>query len=319
MLIMKARFAGAAMAMAVGLAGCGADTYPHVPVDSLAATLSTDIATMAPDVVKVSTTIVAKDGSESGSYGSGMRVSPTEIVSAAHVVAGRIGCDGTYVDVPTAKRKDYGNGQYFYGTDVRTDMMHIGTEQQFDAATIHVSAEQATTMDPLVPVAFRNVATDPIKPGEALYILGYGARDLKHPSERDERNPYEGKLYPDKVEKGYTHPWIIGAVALSSDAHHRMFLLTGLHDYSEGARRTEAAANEGDSGGPVFDGKGRYVGDLIRGDSKLSLGDIENMTHVAPTNLPKNYNPSLAEMELVSPADISRLDSMRQAHCVMEK
>jgi hypothetical protein len=133
-----------------------------------------------------------------------------------------------------------------------------------------------------------------VKVGEKVFSLGYGPRDNVDP------NPLsaEVRLQPPAI--------IPGTVVRVKDG--TASFITNIGGYGP---LNDIEVEHGDSGGPVVDSKGEYLGNVItRTDANESIGDIEQEYHV---NLPNGNPDRTFKVATVQLVDAQRLAEMFNA------
>jgi hypothetical protein len=295
------------------LAGCGTQEVASLDVPKLPETLPVEVSHAQAAAVKIGTTVL--EGQKlTGSWGTGTIVGKHTIVTAEHIFEGQLVCDHqTVLSRADEQSPDVvdPHGRVASILDIKR-----GSKEDGDIALVgldKIAAKQVIANIP--PLKMRDTSKYPLKSGEVVYMFGYGAADLAHPSPKDMRSPYEKDLTADQINKSYTTPWIIGGILLSN-GKEGVNVLTGLHDYTKGAKRSEAAANFGDSGGPVVDGQGRLVGILTQSSPNVTLKDIHEKAGIRLTGLPKDYDPSIARFAPVMSKVLNSIDSHPSAACV---
>lgn len=307
-------------------AALGFAEEPVVDLSVLPEELPPAVAAALPNVVKINTPILQPDGSRDHYEGSGVRTGPTEVITASHVAMTDDGrfrqgqCEDASVSSSTVEpQKVISSGPHegeYRGVETSIASVSGWKVDDRDIARITLDPNEAQVMDPATPLKIRDLAANPLQPGDQLFIAGYGPD-----AEGNYRTPYDSQIFPYQKGKGYNKPHVTGAVVLNTAYQgDQLAVATGLEDYSELADPAERNV-EGDSGGAFFDEHGQLVGVLSTGTLETASGySVEEVStafqaRLQFTGLPQGYTPSVSTAELITPDLLSQLQGLPPAPC----
>jgi hypothetical protein len=255
------------------------------------------VRSLLPRVVKIRAgKAPSPEGFARGETGSGFRLDQNTVLTAQHVIADRSGkkasvdCKAAYVEAMTT----YHEGQSFNGSVKRDDFtgekkpieaMHAFSDYEGDVALLDVAGLNAQTIKDKPAVVIRDLAAQPVTPGERLYTLSFGA-NIDGP----EREPKQDKFMivqgPNKIQgdmlPGQSEPKVIGGIAIGGKTPKDGIGMMPVRDYSA-MPEPQQRNKPGDSGGALVDEQGRLIGVISR---------LDIPAYTTPSTLLEAYTPN---------------------------